>query len=59
MIYFWWRFWISMYRKRFLMKKIIGKILYQNKSDVDVKELLVNGKQEIIELNHEPWDILA
>ena len=48
-----------MYRKRFLMKKIIGKILYQNKSDVDVKELLVNGKQEIIELNHEPWDILA
>ena len=39
------------------MKKIIGEIFYQ--PEVDVKELLVNGKTDIIEINHDAWDILA
>ena len=40
-------------------EKIIGEILYQNESDVDVKELLINGKTEMIKLNQDVWDILA
>ena len=39
-------------------EKMIGDIVYENQA-VDVKELLVNGKLEIIQLNHDVWDILA
>jgi hypothetical protein len=39
-------------------QKLIGDIVYEKK-DVDVKELLVKGKREIIQLNHDVWDILA
>ena len=45
--------------KEILSEKIIGEIFYQNKSTVYVKEFLVNGKKEIIELNHDVWDIIA
>ena len=45
--------------KEFFKEKIIGEILYQNESDVDVREFLVNGKTEIIELNHDVWEIIA
>ena len=30
-----------------------------NRKEIDVKELLINGKREIIELNVGPWDILV
>ena len=33
--------------------------MYQNESNVDVREFLVNGKTEIIELNHDVWEIIA
>ncbi len=39
-------------------QKMIGDIVYEKK-DVDVKELLVKRKTEIIKLNHDVWDILA
>jgi hypothetical protein len=39
-------------------EKMIGDIVYENQA-VDVKELLVNGETEIIQLNHDVWDILA
>ena len=45
--------------KEILNEKIIGDILYLYESDIYVKELLTNGKTEIIELNHDVWDILA
>ena len=40
-------------------EKIIGDISYLYESDIYVKELLMNAKTEIMESNHDPWDILA
>ena len=45
--------------KEIVTSKILGDIWYQNKSVVDVKELLANGKTEIIELYERVFDILA
>ncbi len=44
--------------KENVTQKMIGNIGYQRKA-VDVKELIVNGKTEIIELNHDVFDILV
>ena len=43
--------------KDIVSEKIIGEIWYQN--EVNVKELLANGKTEIFELNQGVWDILV
>ncbi len=44
--------------KEIVSQKLIGYIVYQSRA-VDVEEFLVKGKAEIIQLNHDVWDILA
>ena len=45
--------------KKLVSEKILGEIFYLYESDIYVKELLVNGKTKIIELNQDVFDILV
>ena len=45
--------------KETVSELIIGSILFKNESIVDLKEFLSDGKPEMIELNHDVWDLTA